>query len=155
MKKTERKRLAQDQIKLLEMSFNANQRLQVDCKLELARRLGLPPRQVAVWYQNRRARQKIQTTEVDYKTIQIELNNVLAENTRLEQELSMLKNELNKARQRLMVSSTSSPAIVTSDNYGHVSSSPRDRAICRQEDSGQLRTGETAFLPDWFCRPVI
>ncbi|XP_044466891.1 homeobox-leucine zipper protein ATHB-52-like [Mangifera indica] len=101
--KPNRKRLTQDQIRLLETSFNSNRKLQVDSKLELARRLGLPPRQVAIWYQNRRAREKIHTIEVDHKTIQLELDSVLAENRRLEQEVAMLKHELNKVQQMLSV----------------------------------------------------
>ncbi|KAL5793710.1 hypothetical protein ACOSP7_002304 [Xanthoceras sorbifolium] len=141
IKKTNRKRLTQDQVKLLETSFKANERLQADCKLELARRLGLPPRQVAVWYQNRRARQRIQTTEVDYKNIQLELDNVLAENRRLEHEVGMLMYEMNKAQQMLTVSTPSANLLRTvsaSDDNDHASSSSPGNMICSWDDAGVL-----------------
>ncbi|KAK3184063.1 hypothetical protein Dsin_031349 [Dipteronia sinensis] len=141
IKKTNRKRLTQYQVKILEMSFNANQRLQVDCRLELARRLGLPPKQVAVWYQNRRARQKIQTTEVDHKAIQLQLDSVLAENRRLEEEVGMLKFELDKAQQMLMVSTPSAnllSSLSASDDNDQASSSSPGNMICSWEDAGVL-----------------
>ncbi|KAG8642441.1 hypothetical protein MANES_12G088301v8 [Manihot esculenta] len=71
---------------ILEASFNANKKLKAEHKLQLACQLGLPPRQVAIWYQNRRARQKLEVKEHQYNNIQQELNNVLAENIRLEKE---------------------------------------------------------------------
>lgn len=145
LSKLSRKRLTQDQVRLLETCFNANQKLQVDCKLELARRLGLPPRQIAVWYQNRRARKKIHTIELDYKTIQQELDNVLAENRKLEQEVGMLKHELKKAQQMLLASNPAAtllPTVSTSDNNDLTSSSSPVNMICSWEDTELLPMDE-------------
>lgn len=100
------KRLAREQLQILEASFNANKKLKAEHKLQLACQLGLPPRQVAIWYQNRRARQKLEVKEHQYNNIQQELNNVLAENIRLEKEVGTLKYELNKAQEILVLSST-------------------------------------------------
>ncbi|KAJ4729736.1 Homeobox-leucine zipper protein like [Melia azedarach] len=139
--KPNRKRLTQDQISLLETCFNANQKLKVDCKLELAHRLGLPPRQVAVWYQNRRAREKIHTIELDYKTIRQELEKVLAENTRLEEEVGKLKHELSRTRQMLLVSPPPAPLLPlmsTSDDSDHVSEISPGNMICCWEDAELL-----------------
>ncbi|KAJ6683350.1 hypothetical protein OIU85_007074 [Salix viminalis] len=84
--KPRKKRLGRDQLTLLEASFNANQKLKAEHKTELASQLGVPPRQVAIWYQNRRARHKNDVMEHDYKNIQLELGDVLAENIRLERQ---------------------------------------------------------------------
>ncbi|RZS01561.1 hypothetical protein BHM03_00031441, partial [Ensete ventricosum] len=49
-------RLSGEQLSLLEDSFRAHNTLAPDQKQELAQRLHLQPRQVEVWFQNRRAR---------------------------------------------------------------------------------------------------
>ncbi|CAK7322688.1 unnamed protein product [Dovyalis caffra] len=137
--KPRKKRLTRDQIKLLETSFNANQKLKAENKIELARRLGLPPRQVAIWYQNRRARHKNDATEQDYKNVQLELGNVLAENMRLEKQVSMLRYELNKAQQTILFGSTTAattlPSVSGSSDEQANSNSPGNM-ICNWEDAG-------------------
>ncbi|KAA8519738.1 hypothetical protein F0562_013994 [Nyssa sinensis] len=47
--KCNKKRLSQDQVRLLETSFYFNNKLDPDRKLQLSQELGLPPRQVAIW----------------------------------------------------------------------------------------------------------
>jgi len=54
------------QVHLLERSFEEENKLEPERKTELARRLGMAPRQVAVWFQNRRARWKTKQLETDY-----------------------------------------------------------------------------------------
>ncbi|XAR66513.1 hypothetical protein NMG60_11012782 [Bertholletia excelsa] len=100
--KCNKKRLTQDQIRLLETSFSFNKKLDPDRKSQLAQELGLPPRQVAVWYQNKRARWKNQSLEVDYKALQVRLESVLEENERLGREVVRLKHELHKAHDVLI-----------------------------------------------------
>ena len=106
------RRLTQAQVRLLEMSFTTDNKLQAERKFQLAAKLGLSPRQVAIWYQNRRARHKTQTVELDYRTIQMKLEDMLVEKRRLEREVGMLKHELNKAQEMLLRASraASSPA---------------------------------------------
>ncbi|KAJ4844446.1 hypothetical protein Tsubulata_041903 [Turnera subulata] len=124
-----------DQLRLLETSFNTNQKLTTEVKFELARELGLPPRQVAIWYQNRRARRKANTMEDDHKKIQMDLGDVLAGNIRLDKEIGMLRNELNTAQQLLLPASSSATTLpsLTAPCNDHPTSNTRGDIICNRE----------------------
>ncbi|CAI9767022.1 unnamed protein product [Fraxinus pennsylvanica] len=61
-----KRRLNVDQVKALEKNFEVENKLEPDRKVKLAKELGLQPRQVAVWFQNRRARWKTKQLERDY-----------------------------------------------------------------------------------------
>lgn len=102
-----KKRLTDEQVKLLERSFTSNNRLQPERKLQLAFQLGIPPRQVAVWYQNKRARCRTQSLELDYSALQLRLEIALEEKQQLERDVERLKGELEKAQQMLFVPSPS------------------------------------------------
>ncbi|OAY69293.1 Homeobox-leucine zipper protein HAT5 [Ananas comosus] len=64
-----KRRLSDDQIEFLERSFEVENRLEPERKIELAKELGLEPKQVAIWFQNRRARWKIKQLEKDYDAL--------------------------------------------------------------------------------------
>lgn len=97
-----KKRLTQDQVKLLERSFSSDNKLEPDRKLLLAKQLGIPARQVAIWYQNKRARWKTQNLELGYNAIQVQLETALAEKRKLEKDVERLKGELNRAHELLL-----------------------------------------------------
>ncbi|KAG6392738.1 hypothetical protein SASPL_146963 [Salvia splendens] len=61
-----KRRLSVDQVKALEKNFEVDNKLEPERKVKLAQELGLQPRQVAVWFQNRRARWKTKELERDY-----------------------------------------------------------------------------------------
>ncbi|XP_060193986.1 homeobox-leucine zipper protein ATHB-52-like [Lycium barbarum] len=115
--KCHKKRLTQDQVRLLEISFNSNNKLDSDRKSQLAQELGLPPRQVAIWYQNKRARWKSQSLEVDYKAMQQRLDSALEDNEKLKLEVERLRKELKKTQEMLLGFNT------TTNNYSSISSS--------------------------------
>ncbi|XP_047966101.1 homeobox-leucine zipper protein ATHB-52-like [Salvia hispanica] len=94
----EKKRLSEEQVRILEWNFNFNKKLDPDHKSRLAFELGIPPRQVAIWYQNKRARDKIQGLEMEHKGVQMQLESVLIDNSRLRKEVEMLKVELTRAQ---------------------------------------------------------
>ncbi|XP_058100597.1 homeobox-leucine zipper protein HOX20-like [Magnolia sinica] len=96
-----KRRLSLEQVKLLESSFNHEKKLEPERKVQLARDLGLQPRQVAVWYQNKRARWKTQSLEHDYQALRLRLDSVLADKRSLEKEVERLRRELEKAQEIL------------------------------------------------------
>ncbi|XP_020225655.1 homeobox-leucine zipper protein HAT5 [Cajanus cajan] len=64
-----KRRLSANQVQFLEKSFEEENKLEPDRKTKLAKDLGLQPRQVAIWFQNRRARWKTKQLEKDYDTL--------------------------------------------------------------------------------------
>ncbi|XP_068643970.1 homeobox-leucine zipper protein HAT14-like [Aristolochia californica] len=84
-------RLSKEQSALLEESFKEHSTLTPTQKQELAARLNLRPRQVEVWFQNRRARTKLKQTEVDCEFLKKCCESLSDENRRLKKELQELR----------------------------------------------------------------
>uniref|UniRef100_A0A7N0V920 Homeobox domain-containing protein n=1 Tax=Kalanchoe fedtschenkoi TaxID=63787 RepID=A0A7N0V920_KALFE len=84
-------RLNKEQSALLEDSFKLQTTLHQKQKEALARQLNLLPRQVEVWFQNRRARTKLKQTEVDCEFLKRCCERLTNENERLRKELRALK----------------------------------------------------------------
>ncbi|KAK4363331.1 hypothetical protein RND71_018572 [Anisodus tanguticus] len=84
-------RLTKDQSAVLEESFKEHNTLNPKQKKALAKRLGLRPRQVEVWFQNRRARTKLKQTEVDCEFLKRCCENLTEENRRLQKEVQELR----------------------------------------------------------------
>ncbi|EYU41361.1 hypothetical protein ABFS82_12G023300 [Erythranthe guttata] len=84
-------RLTKAQSALLEESFLLHSTLNPKQKHELAQDLKLRPRQVEVWFQNRRARTKLKQTEVDCEFLKKCCETLTDENRRLQKELHELK----------------------------------------------------------------
>ncbi|KAM7516946.1 hypothetical protein LguiA_006529 [Lonicera macranthoides] len=84
-------RLTKDQSLLLEESFKEHTTLNPKQKEALAKQLNLRPRQVEVWFQNRRARTKLKQTEVDCDMLKKRCEILTEENRRLHKEVQDLK----------------------------------------------------------------
>ncbi|KAK8716577.1 hypothetical protein V6N13_043883 [Hibiscus sabdariffa] len=84
-------RLSKQQSALLEESFKQHSTLNPKQKQALARQLNLKPRQVEVWFQNRRARTKLKQTEVDCELLKKCCETLTDENRRLQKEIQELK----------------------------------------------------------------
>ncbi|KAG2573779.1 homeobox-leucine zipper protein HOX17-like [Panicum virgatum] len=84
-------RLSKDQSAVLEDSFREHPTLNPRQKAALAQQLGLRPRQVEVWFQNRRARTKLKQTEVDCEFLKRCCETLTEENRRLHKEVQELR----------------------------------------------------------------
>lgn len=84
-------RLTKDQSALLEDRFKEHTTLNPKQKQALAKQLNLRPRQIEVWFQNRRARTKLKQTEVDCDFLRRCCETLTEENRRLQKELQELK----------------------------------------------------------------
>ncbi|PON82610.1 Octamer-binding transcription factor [Trema orientale] len=84
-------RLSKEQSAFLEESFKEHNTLNPKQKLALAKQLNLRPRQVEVWFQNRRARTKLKQTEVDCEYLKRCCETLTEENRRLHKELQELR----------------------------------------------------------------
>ncbi|KAF5933536.1 hypothetical protein HYC85_029707 [Camellia sinensis] len=89
-----KRRLNMEQVKALEKSFELGNKLEPERKLQLARALGLQPRQVAIWFQNRRARWKTKQLERDYNLLKRKFEALKADNDALQVHNKKLVSEL-------------------------------------------------------------
>ncbi|KAI3813425.1 hypothetical protein L1987_18148 [Smallanthus sonchifolius] len=117
-------RLTKPQSNLLEESFKLRNSLNPKQKQALARDLKLRPRQVEVWFQNRRARTKLKQTEIDLEHLKKFCDKLTCENRRLQKELQDLK-ALKSSKQLYMQLPAASLTICPScERIGDTKSSP-------------------------------
>ncbi|KAL4575713.1 hypothetical protein LXL04_011797 [Taraxacum kok-saghyz] len=74
--KNQTRRFSDEQIKSLESLFEMENKLEPRKKVEMATQLGLHPRQVAIWFQNRRARWKSKQVEHDYTSLKADYDSL-------------------------------------------------------------------------------
>ncbi|KAJ8761032.1 hypothetical protein K2173_022070 [Erythroxylum novogranatense] len=89
-----KRRLNMEQVKTLEKNFELGNKLEPERKMQLARALGLQPRQIAIWFQNRRARWKTKQLEKDYDLLKRQYEAVKADNDALQTQNQKLHAEI-------------------------------------------------------------
>ncbi|KAL9684143.1 hypothetical protein QQ045_021577 [Rhodiola kirilowii] len=90
-----KKRLKREQVRELERSFELGNKLDAERKQQLAKSLSLQPRQVAIWFQNRRARWKTKQLEKDYNSLKKQFASAMADNDNLQSQNKQLHREVN------------------------------------------------------------
>ncbi|KAK8718255.1 hypothetical protein V6N13_045496 [Hibiscus sabdariffa] len=94
--KNNKRRFSDDQIRSLESIFESESRLDPRKKFQVAKDLGLQPRQIAIWFQNKRARRKSKQLERDYNILQDSYNNLASKFEGLKKEKQALLSQLQK-----------------------------------------------------------
>ncbi|XP_062209153.1 homeobox-leucine zipper protein HOX12-like isoform X2 [Phragmites australis] len=95
-----KRRLSDEQARFLELSFRKERKLETPRKVQLAAELGLDAKQVAVWFQNRRARHKSKLMEEEFSKLRAAHDAVVLQNCHLETELLKLKDKLADAEEK-------------------------------------------------------
>ncbi|XP_059445998.1 homeobox-leucine zipper protein ATHB-13-like isoform X2 [Corylus avellana] len=95
-----KRRLNMEQVKTLEKNFELGNKLEPERKMQLARALGLQPRQIAIWFQNRRARWKTKQLEKDYDLLKRQFEAVKADNDALQAQNQKLQAEILALKNR-------------------------------------------------------
>ncbi|XP_062091322.1 homeobox-leucine zipper protein ATHB-12 [Humulus lupulus] len=121
-----KRRFSDEQIKSLESMFESETRLEPRKKLQLASELGLQPRQVAIWFQNKRARWKSKQLERDYSILLSNYKNLASRFDALKKEKQGLALQLQKLNGDLMQSSK--------DHNLHKDNNEKD------SDNGKMKT---------------
>ncbi|KAM0976793.1 hypothetical protein PS2_019387 [Malus domestica] len=96
-----KRRLNSEQVKALERNFEVENKLEPERKVKLAEELGLQPRQVAVWFQNRRARWKTKQLERDYSILKTDYDGLKLNFASLEKQNKALAEKLRQLKAKL------------------------------------------------------
>ncbi|GAV89620.1 Homeobox domain-containing protein/HALZ domain-containing protein [Cephalotus follicularis] len=96
-----KRRFSDEQIKLLETIFESETKLEPRKKLQIARELGLQPRQVAIWFQNRRARWKSKQIEQQYNLLKVNYDHLASQFESMKKEKQSLLLQLQKLSEML------------------------------------------------------
>ncbi|XP_047316818.1 homeobox-leucine zipper protein HAT5-like [Impatiens glandulifera] len=139
-----KRRLTPNQVQFLEKSFELENKLEPERKIQLAKNLGLQPRQVAIWFQNRRARWKTKHLEKDYEGLQSNYNSLKVNYDNLLKERDKLKDEVSQLTDKLMIKQDSSdlPSIIKSDSSYVFEADQSDLSLEEETDKQQEQEQE-------------
>lgn len=128
-----KRRLTVEQVQFLEKSFEVENKLEPDRKVQLAKDLGLQPRQVAIWFQNRRARWKTKQMEKDYDVLQASYNSLKADYESMRKETDKLKTEVQVLSEKLLDREKEKENLEVSENSNKLSQEPPEKPIADSE----------------------
>ncbi|CAI9093369.1 OLC1v1028855C1 [Oldenlandia corymbosa var. corymbosa] len=98
-KNMSRRRFEDEQIRYLERMFEAEARPELRVKQQLADKLGLLPKQVAIWFQNKRARSKSKVIEQEYSLLKASFDDLSSKFEALKRENHSLHIQVQRLRQ--------------------------------------------------------
>ncbi|XP_030514054.1 homeobox-leucine zipper protein HAT5 [Rhodamnia argentea] len=144
-----KRRLSADQVHFLERHFEVENKLEPERKIQLAKELGLQPRQVAIWFQNRRARYKTKQLEKEFNLLKARYESLKADHDKLIKEKESLKGEVLSLKDKLrsrakgseersLQADDSLPKPTTPSTLEDVSNV--DATIIKQEDASSAKS---------------
>ncbi|XP_010506683.1 PREDICTED: homeobox-leucine zipper protein ATHB-7-like [Camelina sativa] len=139
--KNNQRRFSDEQIKSLEMMFESETRLEPRKKVQLARELGLQPRQVAIWFQNKRARWKSKQLETEYNILRQNYDNLASQFESLKKEKQALVSELQRLNEEMLHQTKEEErqccgdqAVVALSSTDHESENEENHPRCEPEE---------------------
>jgi len=156
-----KRRLNMEQVKTLERNFEIGNKLEPERKMQLAKALGLQPRQVAIWFQNRRARCKTKQLEKDYDILRRQFDALKADNEslhahnqKLQAQISTLKGReptesinLNKETDQGSCSNRSENSSEVKLDISTTVTTTDSPLSAQQQQQHRQPTGSRAFFP--------
>ncbi|XP_042480293.1 homeobox-leucine zipper protein HAT5-like [Macadamia integrifolia] len=127
-----KRRLTANQVQSLERNFKVENKLEPERKIQLARDLGLHPRQIAIWFQNRRARWKTKQLEKDYEALKASCDSLKADYENILKEKDKLKTEVLLLTDKLLIKETEQGNTEPSD-HKELSGPPSQKSIPNPE----------------------
>nr|CAB3450516.1 unnamed protein product [Digitaria exilis]CAB3505133.1 unnamed protein product [Digitaria exilis] len=154
-----KRRFTEEQVRSLETTFHARRaKLEPREKAELARELGLQPRQVAIWFQNKRARWRSKQLEHDYAALRAQYDALHARVESLKQDKLALAAQLDELKGRLNGRQDHQQQSGSCEvNGGEAADDRRNSASCVVEDDGGAVTPpvdaseESTAAADYYC----
>ncbi|KAJ6405131.1 hypothetical protein OIU84_013165 [Salix udensis] len=144
-----KRRLNLHQVKALEKNFEVENKLEPERKLKLAGELGLQPRQVAIWFQNRRARWKTKQLERDYGTLKASYEALKLDYSNLEQKNEVLAQKVKELKAKLMSEEKADSSHSVKEEY-RVSESDNNASVHSKihDFSGNNNNNSSAMTKD-------
>ncbi|CAN6168584.1 unnamed protein product [Urochloa humidicola] len=139
-----KRRLSDEQVEMLELSFREERKLETGRKVHLAAELGLDPKQVAVWFQNRRARHKNKLLEEEFAKLKQAHDAAILHKCHLENEVMRLKERLEVTEDELARLRSAAGSHAVSGDGGDAM---MGRVVCSGSPSSSFSTGGTCQQP--------
>lgn len=111
-----KRRLTHEQVHLLEKSFEKENKLEPERKTQLANKLGLQPRQVSVWFQNRRARWKTKQLERDFNLLKSSYDQLLSNYDSILKDNHLLRSQVTSLAGKVQAKEETAPCQVPESN---------------------------------------
>ncbi|KAJ3673732.1 hypothetical protein LUZ60_005724 [Juncus effusus] len=151
-----KRRLGTDQVRALERHFELENKLDPDRKTRLAVDLGLQPRQVAIWFQNRRARSKTKNLEKDFNSLKSRYDELLVECESLRRDKDSLSDQIRELQSKLENSKAAVVKLETNNTILYKDgASDSDSSIVFNEESIDQCFIDTYQPTDFPCKGFL